>query len=723
MPKATVSDIMQVLRDIQLLPADQLEEVHQEVPQSADPRTLVQNLVRPDRLTAYQVQQLIEDRGQELSLGPYRLLEPLGEGGMGRVFKAIHTGLGRVVALKVIRQDQKAQDPEVIRRFQREARAAAQMSHPNVVMVYDAGHDGERYYIAMEFVKGVDLAQLVREQGQLPVDQACDYVHQVALGLQHAHERGLVHRDIKPANLLVTLAPAPGEVDSNETLSTIRRASYVVKILDMGLARLTVTEGSSVHGSLTCEGSVMGTPDYIAPEQARNAHRVDIRADLYSLGCTLYFLLTGRPPFPEGTMLEKLLMHQLDEPTPLEELRPGVPPVVVGLVRKLMAKKPDDRFATPAELARELEMLATGATPRMPTRVTPLPQAARPSHSISSLGAKSTAVVAISPTPSPSDSAQAPLSGEVPTKIAVLKGHRGWVMALAFSANRDRLGTAGIDGSVRIWDFSGRKPTEQAVLQANSGAVHSLVFAPNNQELATGSGTLDGLVRLWTVANGGAHPRAVLQRHRAPVDALAYSVDGTRLATGGNDKSIRLWDLTGPEPRERAVLRGHTNIVKAVTFSPDGHMLASGGQDNSVRLWNIGRIWSRERAALLGHTGHVLSVAFSPDARFLASASADQTIRLWNLTGVEPTEHAILDDHPGVVRALLFPPNGRTLLSISDPGHLILWEVATGKLLREWVLPPVMFCSVTFTHDGKYLATGNSDGTVFVFRLARQLEA
>ena len=140
MPKATVSDVMQVLRDIQLLPPDQLEEVHQEVPQSADPRTLVQRLVRPDRLTAYQVQQLVDDRGQDLCLGPYRLLEPLGEGGMGRVFKAVHNSLGRIVALKVIRQDQKAQDPEEIRRFQREARAAAQMSHPNVVMVYDAGH-------------------------------------------------------------------------------------------------------------------------------------------------------------------------------------------------------------------------------------------------------------------------------------------------------------------------------------------------------------------------------------------------------------------------------------------------------------------------------------------------------------------------------------------------------------------------------------------------------
>jgi tRNA A-37 threonylcarbamoyl transferase component Bud32 len=292
----------------------------------------------------------------------YEVLEALGEGGMGQVFKARHLGLDRLVALKLIRSDRLSKR-EVVRRFQREARAAAKLTHPNIVTVHDYGEVGDTQYLAMEFLQGIDLSQLVKESGPLPVAEACDCVRQAALGLQHVHERGLVHRDIKPANLFRT---AP---------------DGVVKILDLGLARLEhLTPPEHPSSELTQVGTVIGTPAYIAPEQATDSHHADIRADIYSLGCTLYFLLAGQPPFRPGSLAMVLLQHQLEEPPPLEAVRPDVPAAVAGIVRKMMAKRPADRYQTPAEVAAALapfcDLAAQPAPPSGESRAAP----AAPTH-------------------------------------------------------------------------------------------------------------------------------------------------------------------------------------------------------------------------------------------------------------------------------------------------------------------------------------------------------
>ncbi len=274
------------------------------------------------------------------SLGGYEILEPLGEGGMGRVFKARHGRLNRVVALKVIRTEQLA-NPNALRRFQREARAAARLAHPNIVQIYDAAEADGTHFLVMEYVAGEDLAELVRTRGPLPVSLAGHYARQVGLALQHAHERGLVHRDIKPANLLLS-------ADGTQ-----------VKILDMGVARfLQPDETDLPAGELTQTGAVMGTPAYLAPEQARDARRVDIRGDIYSLGCTLYQLLSGQAPFRGESFAELVLAHQLLEPLPLDEVRPDVPPEVQAVLRKLMAKRPEDRYQTPAEVVEALAAFA-----------------------------------------------------------------------------------------------------------------------------------------------------------------------------------------------------------------------------------------------------------------------------------------------------------------------------------------------------------------------------
>ncbi len=274
-------------------------------------------------------------------LGSYVLVERLGAGGMGEVFKARNWKLGKTVALKLVRAE-RLTDPDAVRRFQREVRAAAQLNHANVVHAYDCDEAGGKHFLVMEYVEGVDLARFVKQHGPLTVRDACDYVRQAALGLQHAFERGLVHRDVKPHNLL---------------LSRTSDGHALIKVLDMGLARLNQTDEAGEAASImTQEGVVMGTLDYIAPEQARNAHTADTRADLYSLGCTLYYLLAGRVPFPVGSSTEKLLRHQFDQPTPLEQLRPDVPPAVAAIARRLMAKRPEERYQTPAEAAAALTL-------------------------------------------------------------------------------------------------------------------------------------------------------------------------------------------------------------------------------------------------------------------------------------------------------------------------------------------------------------------------------
>ncbi|HEY7326558.1 MAG TPA: protein kinase [Gemmataceae bacterium] len=347
MAVGTVSDFTATLARAHLLEPAQLEEVASHLQsQFPEPRALAGELLRRDWLTPFQVNQLFKGNGAELLLGSYVLLKRLGEGGMGEVYKARNWKLGKIVALKLIRQE-RISDDNMLRRFQREVRAAAQLNHPNVVHAYDCDEAGGKYFLVMEYVDGVDLSYYVKRHGPLLVAQACDCIRQAALGLQHAFECGLVHRDIKPHNLLV--ARPSGEGGSK---------GAIVKILDMGLARVSQAAGEEdTTSSMTKEGAVMGTLDYMAPEQAMDAHSADTRSDLYSLGCTFYFLLTGQVPFPGGSAMEKLLRHQNKRPTPVEELRQNIPRPVAVIVNKLMAKAPEDRYRTPAEVVAALSQI------------------------------------------------------------------------------------------------------------------------------------------------------------------------------------------------------------------------------------------------------------------------------------------------------------------------------------------------------------------------------
>jgi formylglycine-generating enzyme required for sulfatase activity/tRNA A-37 threonylcarbamoyl transferase component Bud32 len=267
----------------------------------------------------------------------YRVVATIGAGGMGAVYRAQHTLMDRAVALKVIRGDLLG-NAAMVERFRREVRAAARLAaHPNIVAAYDAEQAGETHMLVMEFIEGTDLAELVERRGPLPVGEACEYARQAALGLQHGFENGMVHRDVKPQNLM-------------------RIARGQIKILDFGLARFA-SEAAS-QGGMTAEGMVLGSADYIAPEQIDDPHAADIRADLYSLGCTLYFLLGGRPPFPGGSLIQKLIAHREKTPQPLAEIRTDLPPGLARVVERMMAKSPALRPSTPAEIVRALAPFA-----------------------------------------------------------------------------------------------------------------------------------------------------------------------------------------------------------------------------------------------------------------------------------------------------------------------------------------------------------------------------
>ena len=297
-----------------------------------DPATLAGILVRDGVLTYFQAEQLLQGKYKRFTIGKYKVLEKLGAGGMAQVFLCEHKLMRRRVAIKVL-PTAKADDPASLDRFYREARAVAAVDHPNIVRAYDIDQDENLHFLVMEYVDGTNLQDLVKKFGPLDVTRACHYVYGAAVGLQHAHEIGLVHRDIKPGNILVERAG-------------------VVKILDMGLARFFHDEDDQL--TRQNDENVLGTADYLAPEQALDSHAVDIRADIYSLGGTFYYLLTGSAPFPDGSVAQKLIWHQNRQPRPVKSLRPDVPDEVAAIVERMMAKKPEGRYQTPAGVMEAL---------------------------------------------------------------------------------------------------------------------------------------------------------------------------------------------------------------------------------------------------------------------------------------------------------------------------------------------------------------------------------
>jgi serine/threonine protein kinase len=351
----TTEDFLDLLRQSELVDdamlTKRLGQINARTVWSDSPEQLANELVRQGILTSFHTANLLQGRWRGFYVDKYRLLEVIGAGGMGQVYLAEHKVMRRLVALKVLTLKPGA-DPSLLLRFQREARAAAALDHPNIVHAFDADHDGKNHFLVMEFVDGTSLSNLVKRRGPLPVGRAASYIHQAALGLQHAHEQGIVHRDIKPGNLLLD-------------------RQGVVRLLDMGLAKLYHDHADN----LTLEhngGQALGTADYLAPEQVINSAHVDPRADLYALGGTFYFLLTGQAPFALPTVAEKLTAHQTRTPAPVRHQRADVPAELELVLQQMLAKKPEQRYPSAAVIAEALERWADPVAPP-PEGEIPLP--------------------------------------------------------------------------------------------------------------------------------------------------------------------------------------------------------------------------------------------------------------------------------------------------------------------------------------------------------------
>lgn len=349
---ATNVEFLDFVRKSGLIQQDRLDDFLEKHQLSDDdPSKIALALIQEGMLTNFQARQLLRGRYRGFAIGKYLLLEQLGEGGMGKVFLCEHMLMRRRVAIKVLSRELAA-DPGTIERFQREARAVASLDHPNIVRAHDVDCEGENHFIVMEYVDGISLHELVRKKGQLEIDRTANYLKQAAIGLQAVMDAGMIHRDIKPGNLLLD-------------------RKGVIKLLDLGLARFDQDKRDAITQKFD-EGSVLGTADYLSPEQAMDSHDVDIRADIYSLGATAYYMLTGRPPFEGGSVTQKLLFHQLKEPEPLSKLRPDLPAEFVAVIEKMMAKDPGRRYQKPAEAAAALEPWA--GTPLPPPTEEEMPR-------------------------------------------------------------------------------------------------------------------------------------------------------------------------------------------------------------------------------------------------------------------------------------------------------------------------------------------------------------
>jgi WD40 repeat protein len=670
----------------------------------------------------------------------YRVQELLGVGGMGSVYRAEHQLMARPVALKVLNKAL-TDTPAGVERFRREARAAARLAHPNIVAGYDADQAGDFHFLVMEYVEGTSLARLLADKGRLPVALACDYVRQAALGLQHAHEQGMVHRDIKPHNLMLT-------------------PDGRVKILDFGLARFAVesapaataaaveaasnTPTGSAPGPLTQLGTVIGTPDYIAPEQAADAHAADIRADIYSLGCTLYDLLAGRPPFPEETAVRKVLAHAQRQPQPLRELRKDVPPALARVVERMLAKDPAQRYQTPAEAARALAPFAGGSARRRGR----LPLLVAAAVLLVALGLAAClygpAVYRIA-----TNRGQVVIEIDDPTLEVLVQQNDITVRDRAarreyhLRPGQNDLPAGDYDMEVRVEDSSGEvhliakqftikrgdkvplkvtwEPEEGQGLRfpaafpgeirrfvGHQGSVKSVAFSPDGRLALSASGypTPDNSARVWDVASG----RELLSftgHGGASVDAIACSPDGRLALSGGRDNTLCLWEVaTGHELRR---FRGHTSGIGSVAFSPDGQRAVSAGWDGTIRLWDVDT--GQELKRFEGHTGAAQCAVFSRDGHRILSGSSDKTMRLWDVhTGLEVQR---FQGATGIISGVALSPDGFRALSAS--ADVCLWDVATGQVLRRFEGTNHHVESVAFSPDGRRVLAGGWDCKVHLW--------
>jgi hypothetical protein len=642
----------------------------------------------------------------------YQLVRELGKGGMGSVYLARHSRLQRNVALKVL-PAHLAADPHFRGRFEREMAIIGQLDHPNLVRAHDAGMEGGFLFLVMELLDGSDLARRVEETGPLPLAEACEAIRQAALALHCAHEHGIVHRDIKPGNLFLTSAG-------------------VVKVIDLGLARvqnrdLTVSQVSSIH-------TVVGTPHYMAPEQWASFSEADRRADIYGLGCTLCFLLTGRPPFAgqiDDSWVSLLNAHQQAPPPSLRDLRADVPAALDRLFQRMLAKDRELRPDSAQEVAEALAPFASrhnlttllSAAERPTVRLRPAGRRARQRRRrlllalvvlLAALPVGLAAWYFTRPTSPPNNNGAAGTDDVQEAQEPVilkprrpLRGHAFGVTALAFSRNGKLLASGGKDKAILLWDTVTWKP--RGPLTGHAGDVIGLAFAPDNKTLASTTDADDTcLVRLWDV--GTARQIHALGKPGPGVFAVAYSPDGKTLACGGWDRALHIWDVA-TRREQPPIPEVATRHVRALSFSPDGRLIATGGS-GPTRLWD-----ARSGKEVPTRLPEEMCPIFLPGNKELAGwIFHEGRVALCAVPSGEV--RANWQAHPRLIEGLAVSRDGRFLASLGREGIACIWATADRRKVAVLIGHGGSVYAAAFSPDGTYLATaGQDDATIRLWDL------